>query len=179
MRNAIIEIDTKEKLEVLSRRLNATKVIEHRERYTRKTMHGFFQKKMKCDANIIFHTNLSQSKNRYTSSHFAGYLNAIMDQDIPTRFLQHKRQVDHGHEPTTDKHCRLCHASVEDVIHVIRGCPHLSARYRLPLRHDAFAKSVLGAIIIKNYLEHQYHHSREPEYIKRLIIVNAGGICQY
>ena len=62
---------------------------------------------MKSDANIDFHTSLNQSKNGHTSSHFAGYLNAIMDQEIPTRYLQHKRQVDHGIEPTTDKYCEI------------------------------------------------------------------------
>ena len=131
-------------------------------------MHGFFQRKMKSDANIDFYTSLIRSKNMHTSSLFAGYLNAIMDQEIPTRSLQHKREVNQSLEPTTDKHCRLCHAGVEDVTHVISGCPHMSARYYLPLRHDALAKYVLRAIIIKNHSEHQYHHSREPEYIKKI-----------
>ena len=90
------------------------KVIEHDERYIRMIIDGFFQRKMKSDANIDFHTSLSQSKNRNTSSHFAGYLNAIMDQEIPSTYLQHKRQVDHGLEPTTDRYCKVCHAIVED-----------------------------------------------------------------
>ena len=128
LRNANIEIETKEKPKVLSRRFNATKAIKHHERYTSKRMHGFYQRKMKSDANIDFHTSLSQSKNRHILSHFADYLNAIMDQEIPIRYLQHKRQVNHGLEPTTDKYCRLCRASVEEVVHVISGCSHMSAR---------------------------------------------------
>ena len=72
LRNANIEIETKEKPKVLSRRFNAAKAIEHDERYTRKIVHGFFQRKMKSDGNIDFHTSVSQSKNRHTSSHVAG-----------------------------------------------------------------------------------------------------------
>ena len=146
LRNANIKAETKEKPKVLNRRFNATKAIEHDERYTRKIMHGFFQIKMKSGANIDFHTSLSQSKNRHTSSTFAGYINAFIGQEIPIRYLQHKRQADHGIEPTTDKCCRLCHASAEDVVHVISGCPHVSARYYLPLRQDALAKHLLTAI---------------------------------
>ena len=127
-------------------------------------MHGLLQRVMQT----LTSTQASVNQRTDISSHFAGYLNAIMDQEIPTWYLQHKRHVDQGLEPTTDKHCRLSHASVEDVIHVIHGCPHISERYYLPMRHDALAKYVLRAVIIKNHPEHQYHHSREPEYIKKI-----------
>ena len=66
LRNASIEIETTEKPNVLSRRFNATEVTEHDERYTREIMQGFFQRKMKCDANIDLHISLSQLKNRHT-----------------------------------------------------------------------------------------------------------------
>ena len=52
---------------------------------------------------------------------------------------------------------------------MISGCSHMSARYYLPLRHDALAKYVLRAIIIMNHPELQYRHSREPEYIKMIV----------
>ena len=110
-------------------------------------MHRFFQKKLKSDANIDFQASLSRTKNKSTTYHFVGSLDAIVDQEIPTRYLQHKRQVDQGLEPRTDKNCRLCRTAVEDVVHVISGCPSISVRCYLLLRHDALAKYVLKAII--------------------------------
>ena len=105
--------------------------------------------KLKSDANIDLQTSLNRSKNKNITSHFVGYLDAIIDQEVPTRYLQHKRQVDQGLESTVDKNCRLCRTAVEDVVHVISGCPGMSARYYLPLRYDALAKYVLKEIIKK------------------------------
>ena len=87
---------------------------------------------------------------------------------MPTRYLQHKRQVDQGLEPTVDKNCRLCRTAVENVVHVISGCPGMSARYYLPLRHDALANYVLKEIIKKNHPHYKYQESREPEYVKKI-----------
>ena len=168
LRNANIEIETREKPKTLSRRFNATKSYEHDEKYTRKVMHGFFQRKLKSDANIDLQTSLNRSKNKNITSHFVGYLDAIIDQEVPTRYLQHKRQVDQGLEPTVDKNCRLCRTAVEDVVHVISGCPGMSARYYLPLRHDALANYVLKEIIKKNHPHYNYQESREPEYVKKI-----------
>ena len=60
-----MEIKTNKKPKVLTKRFNATKEIEHDERYARKVMHRFFQRKMKSDANLDFLTSLSQSKNSH------------------------------------------------------------------------------------------------------------------
>ena len=98
---------------------------------------------------------------------FVGYLDAVIDQEIPTRYLQHKRLVDLGLEPTTDKNCRLCRTIVEDVVYVISGCPRMSERYYLPLRHDSLANYVLKVVIIKNHPDYRYQESREPEYVKK------------
>ena len=98
---------------------------------------------------------------------FVGYLDAVIDQEIPTRYLQHKRQVDLGLEPTTDKYCRLCRTIVEDIVHVISGYLRVSERYYLPLRHDTVAKYVLKTVIIKNHPDYRYQESREPEYVKK------------
>ena len=68
---------------------------------------------------------ISQSKNRYTSCHVASYLNATIDEEASTRYLQHKRQIGQGIEPATDKYCRLCHAYVEEVMHMISGRPNI------------------------------------------------------
>ena len=72
LRNANIQIESKDKPAVLIRKFNAGKAIELDEGYTRKIMHGIFQRKLKGDRNIDFHTSFSQSKNRHTPPHFPG-----------------------------------------------------------------------------------------------------------
>ena len=76
-------------------------------------------------------------RTKQMTSHFEGYLGAIQDQEIATKYLKRKRQIDSGQQPTMNNKCHLCKSSVEDVNHVISSCPKMSARYYLPLRHDA------------------------------------------
>ena len=83
-----------------------------------KVMQGFFKTKLKSDVNIGLQASLSRTTNKTTTSHFVGYLDAIIDQEIPTMYLQHKRQVDQGQEPTIGKNCRLCRTNIEDVVYV-------------------------------------------------------------
>ena len=40
--------------------------------------------------------------------------------------------------------------------HIISSCPKISTRYYLPLRHDALAKYIVKAIIIKNHPNKRY-----------------------
>ena len=92
------------------------------------------------------------------TSHFEGYLGAIQNQEIATKYLKRKHQIDSGQQPTMNNKCCLCKSSVEDVNHVISSCPKMSASYYLPLRHDALAKYVLKAVIMKNHPISEYEY---------------------
>ena len=111
------------------------------ERYTKKVMHGYFQRKVKNYTNIDQKLSQHRTKNRNTTSHFVSYLDSIIDQEIPTKYLQHKRQQ------INDNKCRLCKSNVEDVVHIISSCPKMSARYRLP----TFATRCTSKIRTKSY----------------------------
>ena len=115
-------------------------------------MCGYFYKKSTENDEIDQKLLCSRTKNHSITSHFESYLAAIRDQEIPTKFLKHKRQIDAGIAPSANNKCRLCKTSVEDVNHIITSCNQMSARYYLPLRHDVVASNLLK-IIIKNYLE--------------------------
>ena len=76
------------------------------------------------------------------TSHFAGYLDSVKDQEIPIKYIQHKRKCDQEKIPTMMNKCRLCYTNVEDATHVISSCGKTSARYHLLLRHNALAKYI-------------------------------------
>ena len=103
------------------------------------------------------------------TSHFEGYITAIQDQEIPTKYLLNKRARDARKEPPCDNKCRLCKANVGDVIHIISGCPFMSARYYLPMRHDMVSKTFYKEIIKKNHPEIEaLKETTEQEYIQKL-----------
>ena len=64
--------------------------------------------------------------------------------------------------------CRLCKTSVEDVNHIIASCNQMSARYYLPLRHDAVASNLLEIIIKKNHSEQNVKLMNESEYVLKI-----------
>ena len=59
-------------------------------------MHGYFFKEMMSDENIDIKLSKIRAVNKTVSSHFKEYLNAIHNQEIPTKFLINKRQRDSG-----------------------------------------------------------------------------------
>ena len=98
------------------------------------------------------------------TSHFEGYLGALQDQEIAVKYLKQNRQIDYGQQPTMNNKCCLCKSNVEDVNHVISSCPKMSARYYLPLRHDALVKYVLKAVIMKSHPDMKYRDGILVEY---------------
>ena len=58
--------------------------------YINKKKFGYFFKKMMNDENIDMKFSKTRAVNKTVSSHFEGYLNAIHDQEIPTKFLINK-----------------------------------------------------------------------------------------
>ena len=139
-------------------------------------MHGYFFKKMMSDENIDIKLNKTRAVNKTVSSHFEGYLNAIHDQEIPTKFLINKHQRDPGQEPTCNTKCRLCKNNVEDVNHIISSCPEMSIQFYLPIRHDIVAKTILKATILKENPDNKFRHQRDPEYVYK---VNNRILVEY
>ena len=115
-------------------------------------MHVPYYRKLQQNDNIDISVSQQRSRTKKITSQFEGYLEAIQDQDIPTKFFVHERQIDSAQSPTTNNKCRLCKIDIEDVNPIVSSCPKISTRYYPPLRHDALAKYILKAIITKNHL---------------------------
>ena len=125
-------------------------------------MHDYIFKKLQNDETID--KNVSNSRSTYNAiiSHFDGHINAIQDQEIPTKYPVNKRQKDANLQPTRNNKCRLCKVNKEDVNHIINGCPQMSVRYYLPLRHDLVAKTLLKLLTLKQNPLDKYKHQKKP-----------------
>ena len=135
---------------ITSKRFTKADTNFHHKKFISKVMHGYFNRTIEKDQKIDHKTSKSWTKNRKLTSHFEGYIAAIQEQEIPTKYLINKRARDAGKKPPCDNKCRLCKTNVEDVIHIISCCPFMSARYYLPMRHDMVAKTLYKNIIKKN-----------------------------
>ena len=120
-----------------------------RNRYNGKVMHGYYEKKLEQDPGIDRSLSFIWKKDRYVTSECENYLSTIQDQELPTKYLQYKRMLDKGNIPNHNNKCRLCMSSVEDIGHILAGCPQLSSRFCLPLRHGEVAKTFLYSHIKK------------------------------
>ena len=149
----------------MSKQFIQSKQKQHQATYSKKSMHGYFYKQLSNDPKIDIKASNARPINKRTSSHFESYITAIHDQELPTKYLRNKRDRDAGKEPICNNKCRLCKHNIEDINHIISGCTHMSARYYLPLRHDAVAKSVLTAHIKKHNPETRISQQRDPEYV--------------
>ena len=123
-----------------SRKYTKAKAKEYEQQHINKKIHWYYYRKLQQNDNIDISVSQQRSLTKQITSQFEGHLEAIQDQEIPTKFLGHKRQLDSGQSPTTNKKCRLCKISLQDVDHIISSCPKMSTRYYLSLRHDALAK---------------------------------------
>ena len=163
-----INDDINKQPRLISKTFTKSKNLQHEQNYTNKKMYGYFYKKLINNDKIDQKLSCSRTKNRCMTSHFEGYLAAIRDQEIPTKFLKHKRQIDAGVTPEGNNKCRLCKSNVEDVNHIISSSNQMSARYYLPLRHDIIASNVLKMIIKKNHPERRVKLLNEPEYVIKI-----------
>ena len=111
-----------------------------------KVTHGYIAREMKKKVDVDVRTSLSCWSNRKLSSHFEGYIQAIQEQEIKTKYLMRKRAIRSGKEVIVDDKCRLCRKHVEDISHVIAGCERMATRFYLPLRHDEVARSLWNRI---------------------------------
>ena len=86
-------------------------------------MHGYCYRKLQQNDNIDMSVSQQRSRTKQITSQFKGYLGTIQDQQIPTKFLVHKRQIDSVQSPTTNNKCRLCKINIEDMNHMVSSCP--------------------------------------------------------
>ena len=112
-------------------------------------MHGYYEKKLKEDPGITTSLSFIWKQDRYVTSVCENYLSIIQDQELPTKYLRYKRMLDKGNIHNHNNKCRLCMSSVEDIGHILAGCPQMSSRFYLPLRHDEDAKTFLYSHIKK------------------------------
>ena len=70
-------------------------------------MHGNFQNKLLQDENIDMKGSQLRCCTKQMTSHFEGYLGATQDQEITTKYLKRKRQID-GQQLTMNNKRRLC-----------------------------------------------------------------------
>ena len=145
----------------LSRKYTKAKAKEHEQQYINKKNHRYYYRKLQQNDNIDIPVRQQRSRTKQITQQFEGYLGAIQDQEVPTKFLVHKRQIDSGQSPATNNKCRLCKINIKDVNNIISSCPKMSTRYYLPLRHDALAKYFLKAIITKNHPNERYRDLNE------------------
>ena len=128
-------------------------------------MHGYYEKKLEQDLGIDRSLSFIWKKDHYLTFECENYLSTIQDQELPTKYLQYKRMLDKGNIPNHNNKCRLCMSSVEDIEHILAGCPQMSSRYYLPLRHDEVAKTFLYSHIKKYSPDKKITLSNESEYI--------------
>ena len=70
-------------------------------------MHGYVQRKTEEIEEIDQTRSVKWSKDRFITSELEGYLHAIQEQGISTKYLMNKRDKDAGKIPKTDSKCRL------------------------------------------------------------------------
>ena len=144
-------VQNEEQPKITSKRFTKAYTHFQHKKYTSKVMYGYFNRTIEKGQKMDHKTSKSCTKNQKLTSHFEGYIAAIQEQIIPTKYLINKRPKDAGKEPPCDNKCRLCKTNVEDVIHTINCCPFKSAHYYLPMRHDMVAKTLYKEIIKKKH----------------------------
>ena len=123
--NGITETpDTKPKS--LTKKYKKVKAKKYEQQHIKKKMHGYCYRKLQQNNNIDKSIGQQRSRTKQITSQFKGYLGAIQDQEIPKKFLVHKRQIDSGQSPTTNNKFCLCKIDIEDVNHTISSCPKMS-----------------------------------------------------
>ena len=107
------------------------------ERFKEKQLHGYVSTKLERDVTLDKNQSVSWRRDRYTKSKTEAYISAIIEQEIPTKYIQKKRSKN----TLMSGKCRLCNTNVQDIHHIASSCPQVS-RYYLPLRHNVTAKCV-------------------------------------
>ena len=112
-------------LKYLSKQFMKADLTAQKEKHTAKVMHGYYERKSNNNTQIDKHLSNYWKKDKFVTSQQKDYLPAIQDQELPTKYLRHKRARDSGKTPDCNNKCRLCTINVEDISHVIAGCSHV------------------------------------------------------
>ena len=96
-------------------------------------MHEYYEKKLEEDPGIDRSLSFLWKKDRYVTSECENYLSAIQDQELPTKYLRYKLVLDKGNIPNHSNKCRPCMSSVEDIGHILAGCPQMPIGKALPM----------------------------------------------
>ena len=83
--------DISKQPKAISKNFYKSKIVKHEHKYKIKKIRAYFHKKLTENDEIDQKLLCSKTKNRSMTSHFEGYFAAIQDQEIPTKFLKHKR----------------------------------------------------------------------------------------
>jgi hypothetical protein len=130
--------------ENLATRIKARLKAGHVEAWLEKPTHGYLHREVKRKSSGSNPASNAWNLPPFMSSHLEGYLCALQEQEIETRFLKHQRATNPSQVNPT---CRHCQSSIEDITHIMGSCPRLSASLYLPMRHNEVAKSVYNTII--------------------------------
>ena len=79
--------------QTLNKKYTAEKTREQEKNYINKKMHGYFQKKLQQDENIDIKGSQLRLCTKQMKSHFEGYLEAIQDQEIATKYLKRNTKL--------------------------------------------------------------------------------------
>ena len=71
----------------------------HKEKYTAKVMHVYYERKINSDTQIDKHLNTYWKKDKFITSQQENYLSTVQDQELPTKYLRCKRARDSGKTP--------------------------------------------------------------------------------
>ena len=112
-----LNAQTEEQHRITSKRFTKVDINFHHKKFSSKVMHGYFKRIIeKENIEIIKPVNHGPKPENW---HFEGYIAAIQEQEIPTKYLINKKAQDAEKEPPYDNKCRLCKTDVEFVIQVV------------------------------------------------------------
>ena len=93
--------------------------------YNAKVIHGYYEKQLEQDPGIDRSLSFLWKKNRYITSECENFLSAIQYQELSTKYLRYRQVLDKGNIPNQNNKCRLRMPSVEDIGHILAGCPQM------------------------------------------------------
>ena len=173
--NQIIEHNEHDHPQKISRKYVKMSRKNHNERYINKKIRGYFRKWLEKDNNINMEKSNLSSVNKNMTSHYEDYYSALHDQELAKKYLKNKHDRDDGRQPICNNKCRLCMANIEDVAHIISGCPNMSSRYYLTVGHDALPKYLFQAYIKKSNPGVTFKDNGHTNSCIKSANINTGG----
>ena len=118
-----------------------------------KPMHGYNKRQADITPTRDISASNGWTRSLNLTSHLEGYLCAIQEQEIYTRYLQKMRS---SSPSDVNSQCRHCGEHPETITHIVGSCSALSSSLYLPIRHNAVAKTLFNEIIRLEEPEHSF-----------------------